>query len=382
MFNVHVYPSTFEYETRILKVTHTLTARDLVDRVLVVAKSGRGLPREAQIDARRSVVRVEALLPDRNFWFKVLRFVEWSFRAFWRLRHESVGMVNCHSLSVLPLCVAVKLWHRAILVYEPHELETETATFVGPRQKVAKWVERGLIKHASRVIVVSKSIADHYRRDYELPDDPVVVMNVPELASGASGRANRTLRDRFGIPDDDLVFMYQGALEEERGVAQLMQAFQRVSPRKHVVFMGFGSAEPAIREAALVHSNVHLHPPVPPGDVMRYTSGADIGIALLAADCENHRCALPNKLFHYLHAGLPVIVSDLPEMGRLVSGYSCGWRVDNSPEAIARCVEALNSDAIAEARDGALRAAGELHWGKEADILEAIYRNLLRDKQQ
>jgi glycosyltransferase involved in cell wall biosynthesis len=380
MLNVHVYPSTFEYETRILKVTRTLVARGLVDRVLVVAKAGSGLPREAEIDAQRTVVRVDAFLQGNGFWSKALRFVDWSFRVFWRLRREQVGMVNCHSLSVLPLCVAIKLWHGAILVYEPHELETETTTFTGARRKMAKWIERCLIKHAARVIVVSDSISEHYRRDYGLADAPVII-NAPEILDSTNPVANRMLRDHFAIPDDHLVFMYQGALEEERGVVQLMQAFQRVSPDKHLVFMGFGSLEGAIREAACAHSNVHLYPAVPPGEVIRYTCGADIGFALLAADCENHRCALPNKLFHYLHAGLPVIVSDLPEMGRLVSHYSCGWRVDNTPESIARCVKTIEFGAIAEARAGALRARGALHWGNEADTLEAIYRDLFSDKQ-
>lgn len=379
MLNVHVYPSTFEYETRILKVTHTLLERGLVSRVLVVAKAGPGLPQEAEIDAQRAVVRVDACLSGKRFWSKALRFVEWSLRVLFRLRRERVGMVNCHSLSVLPLCVAIKFWHRAILVYEPHELETETATFTGARRKLAKWVERLLIKYAALVIVVSESISQHYRQDYGLVDAPVI-MNVPEAVIGEEPGPSRLFRDYFAIPDEHLLFMYQGALEEERGVLQLMQAFQRLPSCKHLVFMGFGGLESVIRDAAHACSNLHLYAAVPPGEVVRYTRGADIGFALLAADCENHRCALPNKFFHYLHAGLPVIVSDLPELRGMVRRYACGWRVEISPESIARCVEAIDSKAIAAARTGALRARSDLHWGKEADKLEAIYRDLFRNK--
>lgn len=379
MLNVHVYPSTFEYETRILKVTRTLLERGLVRRVLVVAKTGPGLPQEAEINAQSAVVRVDACLPGKRFWSKALRFVEWSLRVLWRLRRERVGMVNCHSLSVLPLCVAIKFWHRAILVYEPHELETETATFTGAHQKLAKWVERRLIQYAALVIVVSESISRHYRQDYGLADAPVI-MNVPEAVVGEDPGPNRLLRDYLAIPDGHLLFMYQGALEEERGVLQLMQAFQLLPSHKHLVFMGFGAMESAIRDAAHTYPNLHIYPAVPPGEVVHYTRAADIGIALLAADCENHRCALPNKLFHYLHAGLPVIVSDLPEMRGLVTRYACGWCVENSPESIVRCVEAIGLKAIAEARAGALRARSDLHWANEADKLETIYRDLFRNK--
>lgn len=376
MLNVHVYPSTFEFETRILKVTGTLVERGLVDEVLVVAKAGAGLPSDARIDEHRRVVRIGARLPGERFWAKALRFVEWSIRVLWRLRRERVAMVNCHSLSVLPLCVAIKWWHGAMLVYEPHELETETATFTGWRRRLAKWVERKLIDRASRVIVVSDSISKHYRQDYGLAEVPVV-MNVPEPLPGVDPGRNDVLRRHFGIPDDHLVFMYQGALEEERGVLLLMQAFQRVSVDRHLVFMGFGSLTSAIKSAAENHLNLHLYPAVPPSEVIHYTRGADVGFALLDADCENHRCALPNKLFHYLHAGLPVIVSDLPEMGALVDRYACGWRVGNTVGDIAERVAAISESDRVSAAIGAVHARAELHWDNEADKLEGIYRNLL-----
>lgn len=376
MLNVHVYPSTFEFETRILKVTGTLVARGLVDEVLVVAKAGAGLPSDAWIDGCRRVVRIGARLPGERFWAKAMRFVEWSIRVLWRLRRERVAMVNCHSLSVLPLCVAIKWWHGAILVYEPHELETETATFTGWRRRLAKWVERRLIGRASRVIVVSDSIARHYRQDYGLAEVPVV-MNVPEPLPGADPGRNDVLRRHFGIPDDHLVFMYQGALEEERGVLLLMQAFQQVSVDRHLVFMGFGSLMSAIKDAAEKHPNLHLYPAVQPSEVIHYTRGADVGFALLDEDCENHRCALPNKLFHYLHAGLPVIVSDLPEMGALVDRYACGWRVGNTVGDIAERVAAISESDRVSATIGAVHARAELHWDNEADKLEGIYRNLL-----
>ena len=141
--------------------------------------------------------------------------------------------------------------------------------------------------------------------------------------------------------------------------------------------MGFGPLEEAIRSAALAASNIHFHPAVPPHEIEHHTKGADVGFALLSDDCLNHRCALPNKLFHYLHAGLPVIASDLEEMGALVDRYACGWRVGNDVNAIAACVSGVDPASIALRRKGALRAREELHWGHEADKLETIYRDLL-----
>lgn len=374
MLNVHIYPSTFEYETRILKVTRVLVEEKLVDNVLIIARAGHGLPKEANIDARRKVCRIDSCLEGDGFLRKILRFVEWSLRVFARLRHEPVKMINCHSLSVLPLCVAIKLWHRAILVYEPHELETETATFSGFPKKLAKIVERLFIGQAARVIVVSKSISQYYRQDYDLRDVPVI-MNVPEITDGDEPVRNSLLRDYFDIPEGHLVFMYQGALEEERGIVQLLEAFRKVPPDRHIVFMGFGELEKQIQEAVV--GNIHLHPAVAPDMVLQYTNGVDIGFALLDANCLNHQCALPNKLFHYIHAGLPVIVSNLVEMGALVEHYHCGWRVDNSTEALSSRVKTITLEDMECARKGALMARKELHWKNEADKLVTIYRELL-----
>ena len=78
-----------------------------------------------------------------------------------------------------------------------------------------------------------------------------------------------------------------------------------------------------------------------------------------------------------IHAGLPVIVSDLPEMGRIVDHYACGWRVENTPGSILARVEALTLADIETARAGARRARTELHWAREAAYLEQIYRRLL-----
>ena len=123
--------------------------------------------------------------------------------------------------------------------------------------------------------------------------------------------------------------------------------------------------------------NVHFHPPVPPDQVLHYTSGADVGFALLTDSCENHRCALPNKLFHYLHAGLPVIVSDLPEMGGLVERLRCGWRSANTVEALRDCVATIDAASRTKAIEGAIASRAQYNWDNETSKLKAIYARLL-----
>ena len=329
-----------------------------------------------EIDAARVCWRVGTTLKGERFWAKALRFVEWSVRVMGRLRAQPIAVVNCHSLSSLPLCTILARRHRAKLVYEPHELETETPTFRGARKAIAKRMERALIRFAAKTIVVSGSIAERYQRDYGLDHVPVV-RNVPPLRPDGIVPRSRVFRDPFDIPDDATVYLYQGVLERQRGCGLLIEAFRRAGGNSHLVFLGFGPMEQEIRDAAATYPNIHFHPAVPPESVLEYTAGADAGFALLDDTCDNHRCALPNKLFHYLHAGLPVLVSDLEEMGRLVDRYECGWRVGNTAESIARTVDSLTPERIVRAVAGAKRCRAEMNWQSEERVLVEVYEDVL-----
>jgi glycosyltransferase involved in cell wall biosynthesis len=376
LLGVHVYPSTFEFETRILKVTKTLVERTGIDRIIIVALARPGLPGRERLDGAREVWRIGCRLAGERFWARTARFIEWSFRVGWALRGEKLEVVNCHSLSVLPLCWVLSRLHRAVLVYEPHELETETATFTGWRQKLAKMVERTFIGRATMIITVSQSIAAHYRADYKRKDDVSVILNVPETDLRVPIQPNPVFRNLFGIPEQHFVFMFQGAFEEVRGAGLLLDAFRQVPTDRHIVFLGFGPMEDEIRRASTERRNIHLHAAVPPAQVIEYTLGADVGFALLDDGCLNHQCALPNKLFHYLHAGLPVIVSDLQEMGALVDHWRLGWRVANNVEDIAACVRELTRDEVAHAAKGARASRATLNWSHEADKLAELYARI------
>lgn len=373
--NVHVNPTPFEYATRILKVTQALTDGGIVNRTVVVGRQKAGLPARERLDDHREVLRVGPPFGGGSAMAKALWFLRWSWKVFRAFDNERIAMVNCHTLSTLPVSVLLKLRHRAILVYEPHELETETITTTGLRRRLSRLLERALIGQAARVIVVSESIARAYEREYGLAGVPVI-MNAPPLQQNGTS-ASGVFREKFGIPPGETIFMYQGDLSAPRGVPQLLEAFAKIPADRHLVLMGFGPLEDTVKKAAADNRNIHFHPAVPPSQVLTFTRGADVGFALLTDDCLNHRYALPNKFFHYLHAGLPVIVSDLPELGGAADRYGCGWRVGESAADIAGVVAAIDPAAIEAKRAGARRARDEMNWDREAVKLVGIYRDLL-----
>ncbi|PKN34770.1 MAG: glycoside hydrolase [Deltaproteobacteria bacterium HGW-Deltaproteobacteria-19] len=374
--NVHVYPTPFRNESRILKITQSLKEAAAFDRIRIMAVWEEGLAEEEDLDETRRVVRIRRRIGEgRNgtFW-KAVRTAEWSWRVRRFLREEGIDCINAHSLSVLPLCVHLKRSKGARLIYDTHELETETAGSTGIRRVLARRVERRLIREADAVIAVNESIASWYRRTYGL-NRVWVVKNVPYRPDSAPKKTTM-LRDACGVGENEILFLYQGAMVKDRGIRRLLDVFSRLDGSRHLVCMGFGEDVDLVRNFARKYPNIHYHPAVPPSEVFRYTCGADVGVHLIENTCLNHYYCLPNKIWEYLNAALPVVVSDLPEMARVVDGCGCGWKCGPSDDEALNLIGGITMQDVRGKRERALQARDGFGWHKEERELLDAYRTL------
>ena len=372
---LHVYPSPFTHESRILKETRSLSESGLFDRIYIGAIWAEGLAEHEELEGRRLVWRVRLRtrrLP--GIIGKLLRFLEWYFRLFMRFRSEGLVFINCHSLSVLPLGVLFRLCCGCRIIYDTHELETETPASSGIRGRLAKVAERALIGYAETVIVVSESIAAWYREAYGLKEVHVV-RNVP-YARNSSGGRTKLLREACGIERDTLLFVCQGIMEEGRGISIILDAFVRLPSDRHVVFLGNGPLAEEVQSLALTRPNIHYHSAVAPHELLEYTAGADVGISLIENVCLSYYYCLPNKVFEYLMSGVPVIVSDFPEMARLVDGAGCGWKSSVDPHCFATLAGSLTRGEIDERADAARVVSKSFSWQMEEATLIEIYKKL------
>jgi len=292
-------------------------------------------------------------------------------------------VVHAHDAAMLlPGLLGARLTG-ASLVYDAHELASGVAYRRGLLARIVTTIEWIGIGRAAVVITVSDSIADRLHSRYSLARRPVVLRNLCALRRPEDSEPPGGLRATIGIDGQPLV-LHQGEAAPSRGCPELIRAMAEV-PGAHLAFLG--TAEPAFRTelAALardvgVADRVHFVDRVPLDQLLAHTREADVGVTLFEPSCENYRLTIPNKLFEYVAAGVPVVGSAHPEVERLVVEHGIGSTVDpTSPVAIA----AKLRHGLAESRDPLLRqrvraADRAFDWTAEAQRLVAAYAALER----
>jgi len=375
--NLHISLTEFRNESRVLKQVTSLSNAKVFENIFIASLHSDDLKETESYAENINLKRFKLTtrkLP-KNFVVQVFKFIEFFFRVAFFYRKKNIDVVNVHALSLLPLGLLLKKLYKAKLVYDAHELETETNGLQGFRKKVNKFLERKLIKHVDMTLVVSESIADWYANEYQIKRPPVV-LNAPNRREL---KANNHFREQLGIRDDQVILLYQGGLAAGRGVHLILEAFkQRKDAKVVAVFMGYGSLEADIKIAAEQHSNIYFFPAVPPQVVLEYTASADFGISLIENTCLSYYYCMPNKLFEYAMAGLPVLVSNMKDMSGLVTRYAMGAVIsDFSAEGINQAIDNFLEQDLTSMKANAYQAACENAWEVQEQKMLAAYQQLL-----
>lgn len=324
-------------------------------------------------------VRVNRIKLLTKAWPKVkliqlCKYFEFLLKAF--IKYRSVEIVHCNDLSALPIGVMIKLFGRAKkLVYDCHEYETEVNGLKGLEKISRKWIERALIPHADVVITVSQSIASEYSRLYEIPA-PYLIFNCPPYQDAAKCDL---FRESLGIRADQTIFIYQGLLSKGRGIELLLDTFSSLESDANVlVCMGYGPLESLIQEHANRQKTVFFQTAVSPDVLLKFTSSADFGVSLIE-DCSlSDRYCLPNKLFEYLMAGLPVLTSGLPEMKRMVEFERVGVVAEkHTVDGLKQALQLALQHNYAALQNRVIDVKKKYSWEEQEKVLLEAYHSLI-----
>lgn len=290
----------------------------------------------------------------------------------------TADLVVANDYTALPAGAALAVQTQARLIYDTHEYAA------GERDEEIRWrllyppyiraIERSGIAAGAIVTTVSEGIATRLAADYDIAQ-PTVVRNLPFYRSVPERKAAA----------NPLVH-YHGVIVPGRGLETLIDSVQWWQPQFRLRIQGPSSpsylAELKARaDRNGVASRIMFARPAPAHRLVDSASEADIGIHVLPGFSHQNSYALPNKLFEYLMAGLAVVVTDLPEMRRVVAGKGVGRLVEGeSAEAIAEAVNAMGIAEIEGYRQMALACARELCWECEKDRFLAVCRSPSRSQ--
>ncbi|HEX3002629.1 MAG TPA: glycosyltransferase family 4 protein, partial [Angustibacter sp.] len=351
---------------------------------------GRGAERGSRLgwrawDKARSQVRVGAQ------WRRVVPEVDDYELAFGPVLDQlAPDVIHAHDVHMVGLAErasarAAARGRTVPWVYDAHEWVSGLSQYGGRTARVvAAWadLEREYVRAADRVITVSAPLAEALQRRYGLAERPAVIHNIPPV--GAAGRTTTGVRATVALADDVPLLVYSGGVQAARGVDTAVRALTLL-PETHLAVVAVPNPHTTacrrLHELAVelgVADRLHLLDPVAPDQVSAFLSSADVGLIPLR-HFASHEMALANKLFEYLHAGVPTVVSDCRAQADFVTTHGTG-EVHTADDA-ASLADAVRRVLGDPERYRSRLADPDLQrryaWEHEAATLRSVYRDLV-----
>ena len=356
------------HDQRVLKTCATLEAEGWKP-VLIGREMPKSKPLQVPFEARRM------RLPFKRGAGFYAALQLGLFRALLRTDVDAIWANDLDTLLPAFLMARIK---GLPLVYDSHEYFTEAAGLTGRPFQRGVWlmVERAIFPRLKAVITVNEGIADAYVNRYPRARGgrPFVVRNMPRMREKAAP-SSVNWRERLGIPAEAPFLIVQGAyLDKDRGVVQAVGALQEHTAA-YLVVVGAGEEwEWAQSQVESFNGRLVVLPKMAFEELCSLTASADVGLSLDQGVHGNYLMSLPNKLFDYIHAGIPVVASPMPEVVRVVEAWNIGRVVrDSSPSGIIEAVDAVLARPSSEWRAVCAEAAAALHWGtEERQIVKAL----------
>lgn len=361
----------------IISVTNDLIADNRVSKTVnslikfgfEVLLVGRKLPGSLPIKRNYPVKRFRLLFTKGAMFYAC-----YNIRLFFFLLFKKADIFLSNDLDTLPANFLVSEIRNKKLVYDSHEYYTEVPELVN-RPKIKRiWesIEKSILPKIKYSYTVCNSIADIYNKKYAV--DMKVVRNISECELLMNAHKVRLPE----IVNDKKIILYQGSVNTGRGTEYVIEAMQYVGNAVFII-IGDGDIKEKLQQKVKdlkLEKKVLFIGKLPLDKLYEYTKVADIGISLEENIGLNYYYALPNKLFDYIRAQVPVLVSHLPEIENIVKTYDIGCFAENhNPEHIAEKINyMLNSpEEYQKWKKNLKKASAELCWEDEEQVLKEIF---------
>jgi glycosyltransferase involved in cell wall biosynthesis len=300
-------------------------------------------------------------------------YMEYNVRLFFYLLFSRADIFLSNDTDTLPANYCVALLRKKALVFDAHEMFPEVPELVGRPLIKAIWesIEAWIFPHLKHCYTVCSSISDIYRRRYGIQME--VVRNI----SAASRHTAATQPVERFVPEGKKILFYQGAVNVGRGLEWIIDAMPWLDECVFCI-AGDGDVLLSLQKKTLemgLSERVKFLGRIALEELHDYTSLADVGINLLDNKGLNYYYSLPNRIFDFMRAGVPVLASDFPEIRKIVHRYGTGVLVDHyEPEYLAGVIKQIL--ATPPDKPAFEKACRELTWENEAEKLVGIFEGI------
>lgn len=309
--------------------------------------------------------------------------------AMFKLANETVlenpNIVHSHDLNTLLSGVIVKRKLKIPLIYDSHEywpgMVRERNGFV--LSKICAIFEKILLTQVDSVITVSGELANKFEKSVSKTQIIYNSRKFDELRTVDKEEVEQ-LKESLKITKDDFIVGYIGNISSKRGLDKLIESFEHVkNDNIKLLIVGGGQKELIVKLKQKVKDDyldrIVFTGEIPYHQVLPYFSLLDTGCVLFQP-LPNHSVAAPNKLFEYMSMRIPLLVSDLPEMCRIVTiDSNCGICVDpTNPVRIADAITWLYENRIESKKMGENGLEGFIEkycWEKMEEKLRGVYNS-------
>jgi glycosyltransferase involved in cell wall biosynthesis len=325
-------------------------------------------------------------ITDRPYYFKRFRLIfnsgalfyaTLNIRLFFYLLFHKADVLLANDLDTLLPNFLISKLKGIPLVYDSHELFTEVPELKGRySKKVWEIIESWIFPQLENVFTVNNSIADIYENKYGVKIN--VIKNIPNKVDDFIPESKNDL----GIGDIGKYIILQGAgINIDRGAEELVESMKYVD-NAILLIVGSGDVLPKLKSMVNekgISSRVRFIDKQSPEKLRSFTFYAELGVSLDKDTNLNYRYSLPNKIFDYLQAGIPVLASNLPEIKKVVEGNGVGVICNShEPKEISNCINTMLKDNAKQQMAQKIKDAASLYnWENQEETLFKVYGKFL-----
>ncbi|MBI5393410.1 glycosyltransferase family 4 protein [Candidatus Woesearchaeota archaeon] len=295
---------------------------------------------------------------------------------------KKFDILHAHDLNTLHIAAMIKIFKWKPLIYDSHE---HYPSVLRDSSKLLYYfgiiAERILTLPVTAIVTTNDAIAEQLQK-YKKPI--FIVSNCIDLAwfdALANKNKAKQLLEKYNIKKDKPIILYEGIVKKIRGLQYLIEAKKYMKTDCIILIVGEGPYIEELKQIAKQSNadDVYILGHVPYDDIPNYILASDIGVNLLLPSF-NNKFGNPNKIFEYLAGNVPLLVSNLPEMEKVVKEGNCGFVVDPSnPKDIAEKIDNFikNSELTKSmGRNGRKIVEEKYNWEKQVDNLTKAYKSI------